>query len=60
MKNFGFIKVASAIPSVKVGDVTFEQGEAMLVVNNWKNNGVASIVYFDLPDPLTPMPEPEK
>ena len=41
---------------VAVGDVTFEPGEAMLVANTWKKN---TIVYFDLPDPLTSMPVPE-
>ena len=43
--------------AVKVGDVVFEPGEAMLVANTWQTD---KIVYFDLPDPLTPMPEPEK
>ena len=43
--------------AVAVGDVVFDPGEAMLVSNQWKQD---TIVYFDLPDPLTPMPVPEE
>ena len=41
MKNFGYIKVASAIPGVKVGDVSYnlQQAEEMIAKAEAKGVG---------------------
>ena len=48
MKNFGFIKVASAIPSVKVGDVTYNLQQTELMIAQAEGKGVEIIVFPEL------------
>ena len=48
MKNYGFIKVASAIPSVKVGDVTYNLQQTELMIAQAEGKGVEIIVFPEL------------
>ena len=48
MNNFGYIKVASAIPSVKVGDVTFNLQQAEEIIAKAEGKGVEIIVFPEL------------
>ena len=48
MNNFGYIKVASAIPSVKVGDVTFNLQQAEEMIAKAEGKGVEIIVFPEL------------
>ena len=48
MKNFGYIKVASAIPSVKVGDVNYNLQQAELMIAQAEGKGVEIIVFPEL------------
>lgn len=48
MKNFGYIKVASAIPSVKVGDVTYNLQQTELMIAQAEGKGVELIVFPEL------------
>ena len=43
--DYGFIKVASAIPSVKVGDVNYNTQQIENLVSKAENQGVEIIVF---------------
>ena len=46
--DYGFIKVASAIPSVKVGDVNYNTQQIEKLVSKAENQGVEIIVFPEL------------
>ena len=46
--DYGFIKVASAIPSVKVGDVNYNTLQIEKLVSKAENQGVEIIVFPEL------------
>src|SRR5574344_1904814 len=46
--NYGFIKVASAIPSVKVGDVTYNTAQIENLIAQAEGQGVEVIVFPEL------------
>ena len=48
MKNFGYIKVASAIPGVKVGDVSYNLQQAEEMIAKAEAKGVEIIVFPEL------------
>ena len=48
MNNFGYIKVASAIPSVKVGDVSYNLQQAEVMIAQAEGKGVEIIVFPEL------------
>jgi len=46
--NYGFIKVASAIPSVKVGDVKYNTAQIENLIAQAEGQGVEVIVFPEL------------
>lgn len=48
MKNFGFIKVAAAIPSVKVGDCCFNAQQTLDLLRQVETAGVQIVVFPEL------------
>ena len=50
--NYGFIKVASAVPNVKVGDIEYNTHEIESIIAQAEGKGV-EIVVFNSPGNLT-------
>lgn len=48
MKNFGFIKVAAAVPAVKVADVTFNAKETLSLIKQAAQTGTRAVVFPEL------------
>ena len=48
MKNFGFVKVAAAIPAVKVADPAFNAKEALSLIRQAARQGVRAVVLPEL------------
>ena len=48
MKNFGFVKVAAAVPAVKVADVTFNAAQILTQLKQAAKQGVRAVVFPEL------------
>lgn len=48
MKNFGFVKVAAAVPAVKVADVDFNVAQTLLLIKQAAKEGVRALVLPEL------------
>ena len=48
MKNFGFVKVAAAVPAVKVADVAFNAKETLSQIKQAAKQGVRIVVFPEL------------
>ncbi len=48
MKNFGFVKVAAAIPTVQVADPTYNGAQALALVKQAAQEGVRAVVFPEL------------
>ena len=48
MKNFGFVKVAAAVPAVKVADVDFNVAQTLLLIKQAAQEGVRAMVLPEL------------
>ena len=46
--NYGYIKVASAIPSLKVGDVNYNLQQTQIAIAQAEGKGVEVIVFPEL------------
>ena len=48
MKNFGFVKVAAAVPAVKVADVAFNTAQILTQIKQAARQGVRAVVFPEL------------
>ena len=48
MKNFGFVKVAAAVPAVKVADVAFNAAQMFAQIKQAAKQGVRVVVFPEL------------
>ncbi len=48
MKNFGFVKVAAAVPAVKVADVAFNAAQMLVQLKQADKQGVRAVVFPEL------------
>ncbi len=48
MKNFGFVKVAAAVPAVKVADVSFNAAHMLVQLKGAAKQGVRAVVFPEL------------
>lgn len=48
MKNFGFVKVAAAVPAVKVADVSFNAAQMLVQLKEAVKQGVRAVVFPEL------------
>lgn len=48
MKNFGFVKVAAAVPAVKVADVAFNAAQMLVQLKQAVKQGVRAVVFPEL------------
>jgi len=48
MKNYGFVKVAAAAPSVRVGDCNYNTDKIITLIEEAEDNGVSVMVFPEL------------